>query len=220
MIYVSAPLAELATARADLEKHYLSTLDSCGDLGDRVRGGSRAERIRTTPDQPNTFRASHGPGWALVGDAGVVMDSISAQGITNALQDAQRLAEAIATGLGGERTMSVALDDHQQQRDGDIRAMYEFTTRLARFATQSPAERALLTAIARRPGEADRFLGAFAGITPVDEYFSPRHAMSIIGPMGLLGAGIQTAHQLTTSRILGGLQRTLGASKSGRSGTV
>ncbi len=52
------------------------TLDLCGDLGERVRSGKRVERLRTTPDQPNTFRCSHGPRWALAGDAGggLVMD--------------------------------------------------------------------------------------------------------------------------------------------------
>lgn len=200
MIYVAAPLAEFAPARADLEKHYLSALDACGDLGERARAGTRAERIRTTPDQPNAFRKSHGPGWALVGDAGVVMDSISAQGITNALQDAQRLACAIVAGLGGERPLSDALADHQRQRDLDVRGMYDFTTRLAQFTPQSPVERALLTSIARRPGEADRFLGAFAGITPVNDYFSTSNAISVIGPLRLLGAGIQTARQQATRR--------------------
>jgi 2-polyprenyl-6-methoxyphenol hydroxylase-like FAD-dependent oxidoreductase len=89
MVYAAAPVTEFASARADLEGHYLRTLDLCGDLGERVRSGSRAERLRTTPDQPNTFRWSYGPGWALAGDAGVVMDSVSAQGMTNALRGGQ-----------------------------------------------------------------------------------------------------------------------------------
>jgi 2-polyprenyl-6-methoxyphenol hydroxylase-like FAD-dependent oxidoreductase len=81
MVYMAAPLAEFGMFRSDIEGNYLAALDSCGDLGERARGGVRAERLRTTPDQPNAFRASHGPGWALVGDAGVVMDSISAQAL-------------------------------------------------------------------------------------------------------------------------------------------
>lgn len=197
MIYVAAPLAEFAVARRDLEKHYLATLDECGDLGERVRASERAERIRTTPDQPNMFRVSNGAGWALVGDAGVVMDSISAQGITNALQDAQSLADAVVIGFGVGGSLPDALGEHQRQRDRKLKPMYDFTTRLARFAAQSPIERALLTAIARRPAESDRFLGAFAGITPIDEYFSPRNAFSLIGPLGLMDAGLQTARQLT-----------------------
>lgn len=109
MVYTSAPLAGFAAARADLERHYLDTLDTCGDLGERVRAGVRVERLRSTPDQPNGFRVPCGPGWALVGDAGVVMDSISAQGISNALRDAEQLAAAlvggasVGRGAAGER---------------------------------------------------------------------------------------------------------------------
>ena len=49
-------MTQFGSARADLEGHYLRTLDLCGDLGERIRSGSRAERLRTTPDQPNTDR--------------------------------------------------------------------------------------------------------------------------------------------------------------------
>ena len=185
MVYMAAPLGEFAAFRADIEGNFLSTLDLCGDLGERARSGARAERLRTTPDQPNTFRASHGPGWALVGDAGVVMDSITAQGITNALRDAELLAGAITGGLGGGRPLADALADHQRDRDAAIRPMYDFTVGLARFVPPSLAQRRLLAAIAGRPGEADRFLGAFAGVTPVSEYFAPGNVLRILGPRGV-----------------------------------
>src|SRR5215475_8514068 len=133
MVYVAAPMTEFASARADLEAHYLRTLDLCGDLGERVRSGSRAERLRTTPDQPNTFRCSHGPGWALAGDAGVVMDSVSAQGMTHALRDASSLSAAVVAGLGGSRPLAGALRGHQHRRDRAIRGMYDFTLGLAAF---------------------------------------------------------------------------------------
>jgi len=185
MVYLAAPLAEFGAFRGDVEGHYLKTLDLCGDLGDRVRSAVRAERLRTTPDQPNVFRTSHGPGWALVGDAGVVMDSISAQGITNAFRDAELLAGAIVAGLGGTRPLRVALAAHQRQRDRAIRPMYDFTTRLAEF-TPRRVERLLLGSLAGRPAEVDRFLGAFAGVTPVGEYFTPANVLRLIGARAAL----------------------------------
>jgi flavin-dependent dehydrogenase len=195
MVYVAAPLSEFAAFRADLEGNYLKTLDTCGDLGERARGGARAERLRTTPDQPNTFRASHGPGWALAGDAGVVMDSITAQGITNALRDAELLAAAIVAGLGGERPLAPALADHQRQRDTAIRPMYDFTVRLATFAPPSQAQRHLLASIAGRPSETDRFIGAFAGVVPVDEYFAPCNMLRVLGPRGVTAIAATTARR-------------------------
>jgi 2-polyprenyl-6-methoxyphenol hydroxylase-like FAD-dependent oxidoreductase len=184
MVYVAAPMTEFASARADLEGHYLRTLDLCGDLGERVRGGRRAERLRTTPDQPNTFRCPHGPGWALAGDAGVVMDSISAQGMTNALRDASYLSPAVAAGLGGSRPLAAALRDHQRQRDRAIRGMYDFTLDLAAFPPAAPGQRRFLAAVAADQQETNRFLGAFAGIVPPEEYFTLGTAVRILSARG------------------------------------
>jgi 2-polyprenyl-6-methoxyphenol hydroxylase-like FAD-dependent oxidoreductase len=185
MVYMAAPLDEFAAFRADPLGGYLATLDRCGDLGERVRGGARAERLRTTPDQPNVFRRSHGPGWALAGDAGVVMDSISAQGITNALRDADLLAAAVVAGLGGARPLRAALAERQRRRDAAIRPLYDFTVRLAEFRPR-PVERLLLASLAGRPAEIDRFLGAFTGVVPVREYFTPGNVARLLGGRGLL----------------------------------
>ena len=193
MVYAAAPMTEFASARADLEGHYLRTLDLCGDLGERVRSGSRAERLRTTPDQPNMFRYPHGPGWALAGDAGVVMDSISAQGMTNALRDASYLSGAVVAGLGGSRPLAGALRGHQRRRDRAIRGVYDFTLGLAAFPPATPAQRLFLAAVAADQQETDRFLGAFAGILPPERYFTLRTAVRLLGARGirrLMTAGV------------------------------
>jgi 2-polyprenyl-6-methoxyphenol hydroxylase-like FAD-dependent oxidoreductase len=196
MVYVAAPMAGFASARADLEGHYLRTLDLCGDLGERIRTGSRAERLRTTPDQPNTFRCSHGPGWALAGDAGVVMDSISAQGITNALRDADYLSAAVVAGLGGGRPLGAALHDHQRQRDRAIRGMYDFTLGLAAFSPAGPGQRLFLAAVAADQHQSDRFLGAFAGIVPPQDYFTLGTIVRILGSRGIGNLTTATAKHL------------------------
>ena len=201
MVYVAAPLPEFAFARADLEGHYLRTLDLCGDLGERVRSGSRVERLRTTPDQPNTFRSPQGPGWALVGDAGVVMDSISAQGMTSALRDASYLSGAVVAGLGGSRPLADALRGHQRRRDRAIRGMYDFTLGLAAFPPATPAQRLFLAAVAADQQETDRFLGAFAGIVPPEQYFTLRTAVRLLGPAraARLAAGRRPMPRITAA---------------------
>jgi 2-polyprenyl-6-methoxyphenol hydroxylase-like FAD-dependent oxidoreductase len=201
MVYVAAPMTEFASARADLEGHYLRTLDLCGDLGERVRSGSRAERLRTTPDQPNMFRCAHGPGWALAGDAGVVMDSISAQGMTNALRDASHLSAAVVAGLGGGRPLSAALHDHQRQRDRAIRGMYDFTLGLAAFSPARPVQRLFLAAVAADQQETDRFLGSFAGISPPEDYFTLATVMRILG-----SRGIRKLTTATSGRVFSGVR--------------
>jgi len=203
MVYAAAPMAEFASARADLEGHYLRTLDLCGDLGERLRSGTRAERLRTTPDQPNTFRCSHGPGWALAGDAGVVMDSVSAQGMTNALRDASYLSAAIVAGLGGSRPLAGALRDHQRRRDRAIRGMYDFTLGLAAFPPAGPGQRRFLAAVAADQQETDRFLGAFTGIVPPEKYFTLGTAVRILGSHNI--RKLTGVHQRPpTGEMLGG----------------
>jgi len=195
MIYVAAPLTEFETFRTDIAGHYLKTLDSCGDLGDRVREGERAERFRTTPDLPNTFRVPYGPGWALVGDAGLVMDPITAQGIGNALCQAEMLAESITAGLGGTRPLHAALAAYQRRRDAALGPMYDFTTDLAAFRPPRPADQQLLASLHGRQAEIDRFLGVFAGATPLKQYRSPRNALRLLGARGLAKIAAATLGQ-------------------------
>jgi hypothetical protein len=50
--------------------------------------------------------------------------------------------------------------------------MYDFTASLARLAPADRLRRRLLTAVAARPAQTQRFLGVFAGAVPVGEFFS------------------------------------------------
>lgn len=176
MVYLSEPLSGFEVFRRDIEKHYLAALDGCGDLGGRAREARREERLRTTPDQPNRFRRPYGPGWALVGDAGVVMDSVSAQGITNALRDADLLAEALSAELDGVPSLAA----YHRRRDRAVRPMYDHTVGLA---GHSPgiAERLLYAAVADRPAEVTRFLGVFSGALPPDSYLNPATMLRVFG---------------------------------------
>ena len=158
MIYIGAPIKEFAALRADPAKHYLATLDRCGRLGERVRHRRRAERFRIAPELPNTFRTPHGPGWALVGDAGIMMDPITAQGITNAFTDAERLTDAVTAGLGGSERLGSALADYHRKRDAATKPMYDLTVRLAQLRPLGAAERYLLASVTERQPEVDRLL--------------------------------------------------------------
>jgi len=185
MVYVAAPIAEFSAFRSDLEGHYLKALDQCGDLGDRVRAGRRAERLRTTPDLPNYVRVPTGPGWALVGDAGLVMDPVTAQGIGNALRDAEVLADAVMAALGGGQPPDAQLASYHRRRDAASLEMFDFTVNLAALRPSRAADERLLASLQGRPAEIDRFLGVFAGITPIRAYRSPANIARILGLRGL-----------------------------------
>jgi flavin-dependent dehydrogenase len=189
MAYIATPVAKFAEWRKAIEAHYLRTLNRCGDLGERVFVGQRVERIRTTPDLPNHVRVPCGPGWALVGDAGLVMDPVSAQGIGNAFVQAEWLAAALTTGLGGGAPLAGCLTDYQRRRDAAMLPMYDFTLRLASL-TPDPAMQFLLDSLVGRQTEIDRMLGVFAGIIPIPTYFSTRNFVKLLGIRGAARAVI------------------------------
>ena len=113
------------------------------------------------------------------------MDSVSAQGMTNALRDAGYLSAAVVAGLGGSRPLAEALHDHQRRRDRAIRGTYDFTLGLAAFSPGAPGQRRFLAAVAADQQETDRFLGAFAGIVPPEEYFTLGTMVRILGSRGI-----------------------------------
>jgi hypothetical protein len=139
--------------------------------------------VRGTSDLPNEIRVSSGPGWALAGDAGLVMDSITGQGMGHALRDADLLSDAIISGLGGGG-LDRAVVRYVKERDKQTKAMFDFTVRIASFPPPTPAEQTMFAAIAERPEETSRLLGAIAGSVPITSLFSPRRLISLTGMRG------------------------------------
>jgi flavin-dependent dehydrogenase len=177
--YVAAPRDELATFRRDPEGALLASLDVAGDLGERARAGERADRVFGSADLQNRFRVPHGPGWALVGDAGLLMDPVTGQGISDAFRDAELLADAIAGGT---------LDGYRTARDRAALPMYELTMDVAAIAPLRPEQRLLLDAVAGRPEEVSRFFGVLTGAVPPPSYFTPRNLVRLIGVRGMVTA--------------------------------
>lgn len=193
MTFVSWPMDAFGEKRVDIESSLLAALDGAGDLGDRVRAGRRAERIRATTDTPARIMQAHGPGWALIGDAGLVIDPITGQGISHALLQSELLAQALADVLQRGVREDRALERYARERESRIRPMYDFTARLATFVPD-PALPILLSAIAGRQSEIDRFLGVGTGSVPIPEYMSLPNMVRLVGLRGL-------------ARILGGQAR-------------
>ncbi len=200
LIYVAWPAEEFHAFRSDVEGNVLRTLDLAGDLGERVRAGRRAERLRSTPDLPNFFRQPYGPGWALVGDASLVMDPITGRGITDAFRGAELLAEAIDDGWNGRRPLDAALAGYQRQRDHEILPMYEFTTALASFGPPRIEERVLMESLLGRPAEIDRFLGVITGAVPLREYLAPGNLRKVIGVRGMTRVMLSKLRRAPRSR--------------------
>ena len=171
---------DVRDVKADIETNYLETLEAWAPpLAERVRGGTREERWRGGPI-PNFFRKPYGPGWALVGDAGVTMDPCTAEGISNALRDADLIADALDEGLSGQRPMDEALAQYEQRRNATITPIYELTCELAPFAPLPPDRRQLLEALPGNQADTNRFLGLIAQTVSIPEFFAEENVQRIL----------------------------------------
>lgn len=95
------------------------------EFGALVARARLAGRLIGFTGQKGFVRRSWGEGWALVGDAGYFKDPLTAHGITDALRDAEILANAIAAGS------SEALAGYQSARDAISKDLFEITEEIA-----------------------------------------------------------------------------------------
>ena len=100
----------------------------------------REERFHAASDLAGYFRKPYGPGWALVGDAGYHLHPITAQGITDAFLDAERLTDALDAAFTERSTYDDAMAAYQTARDEHVDADVRDDVRL-RPGGSAPAAR-------------------------------------------------------------------------------
>ena len=136
----------LAARRAREAAFHARVEEVAPDLHALLPGAERVEGFHAGCTRA-FVRAAAGPGWALVGDAGMKKDPVTAQGISTAFRCAEMLAEAAADGLSGRQPLD----------DG--------TCRLPRGARRLAAALLPLHRPARPLRQADRDAG---GVLPRD----------------------------------------------------
>jgi 2-polyprenyl-6-methoxyphenol hydroxylase-like FAD-dependent oxidoreductase len=147
--------------RANGPAHAYRWLAERAGLGDRLRAADRAESVRYLRGLPAGYlRQAHGPGWALVGDAGHWLDPISTHGITSALRDADLLARALATTAPDSDRRRHALREYQRVRDRLSLPLLRNADEIAGYRWDMPRLRALLRAMASAMSdEVDQLVG-------------------------------------------------------------
>jgi len=96
-------------------------------LAAAVKHAERIGGLHPFGGMPGHVLRSWGPGWALVGDAGCFKDPLTAHGITDALRDAELLANAVRVGT------PQALADYQHQRDALAVPFMQLSDRIGSF---------------------------------------------------------------------------------------
>ena len=134
--------------------------DAAPTLAPQVRDTARTSRWHAWAGQPGFHRRSWGPGWALVGDAADFTDPISADGISDALRDAEFLAIAVDSWLRNTATFTDALAGYEATRDRFAVPLFGAITRIAAFDWNLDEVRAFLLDASRvMQAEAEALLG-------------------------------------------------------------
>lgn len=134
-VFVGAPPSRMrALRREGTERAFASLLaEAAPRLTDRVRSARPVGPMHGWAGTPGVVRASWGPGWALVGDAGYFKDPISMHGMSDALRDAELLADEVLEALAGVVPEAVALARYQALRDRLSTRLFDSTETLASY---------------------------------------------------------------------------------------
>lgn len=111
---------------------------------ERMRTAVAVSPMRGWAGVPGHVRQAWGPGWALVGDAGYFKDPITAHGMTDALRDAELLADQILAISGGQVPEATALATYQSTRDRLSERLVAATEEVAAYTWDADRARALV----------------------------------------------------------------------------
>ena len=135
----------------------------------KVLALTAGRRLHGWSGVPGLVRRPWGPGWALVGDAGYFKDPITAHGITDALRDAELLADATLDTFAG-RPQAVAMSCYQAIRTALSRQLLAVTEHVAGYAWDSEEVRGLLRQVSASMSDELEHLEARGSTLP-----APRH---------------------------------------------
>ena len=173
-------LDDFQKVRDNVEGHFYQELaEWAPDLSTRVAAGKRKDAW-LGGSIASFCRKPYGPGWALVGDAGLTLDPISAAGITDAFRDSELLADAVDAGLSGRRDLDEALAEFEKLRNEASLPVYHFTAQMAELAPPTPEVMQLFGALQHNQEDTNQYFGVFAQTVPVTTFFDTANLTRII----------------------------------------
>jgi flavin-dependent dehydrogenase len=127
-VFVAMPPARFrAMARQDINLAFRTVLmEAAPDIASTLPPAA-SEALVSFPGRKGFLRRPCGPGWALIGDAGYYKDPLTAHGITDALRDAELLAQAVV----GDTAAAMA--GFAECRDALSRPLFHTTEAIASF---------------------------------------------------------------------------------------
>lgn len=173
LIAAYCPQRRFDEVRHDAFAAYLDNVrTNAPKLHAQIEGAEQVGKLHGTGDQQNFFRRAHGPGWALVGDAGHHKDSLTARGIADAFMQADLLAETVGEQLSDPVRLDAALAEFDREREARLTENFTATLLVAQ-AEARDKRRALLGAVGTSRELTTRYFDAVAGIVGVRELYTP-----------------------------------------------
>ena len=121
-----------AALRADPEAELTRRLAAHALLAPRLRNATPVGRVEGGAPEPSWIRVPTGPGWALVGDAGVHFDPWSGEGMDLAGRHAAFLADAMGDWLCGATGEEAARERFAAERAAHALEAFEENVRFGR----------------------------------------------------------------------------------------
>jgi 2-polyprenyl-6-methoxyphenol hydroxylase-like FAD-dependent oxidoreductase len=179
MVGIIQPGSVARVPRTEMEANVFAEMEAMSpELAAKVRAGKREGDWVSTSIA--TFRRQPvGPGWSLVGDAGLTMDPITAAGITNALRDADHLAQALHQGLSGQQNLDEAMAEFATQRDAVSIPLLMFSQDMAQLALPTDEVIQVFGALQGNQAQIDRYFGVFGQTVSPADFFSPDNLQKI-----------------------------------------
>jgi 2-polyprenyl-6-methoxyphenol hydroxylase-like FAD-dependent oxidoreductase len=164
-VWACTPAATTSLSPAARAEDFLGLVGSASpELAERVGTAHRTSGVRGAIGLANHIRQAWGPGWALVGDAGLHRDPITGHGITDAFRDAELVARALHEVFTGQRSEDDAGRLYHQLRHELVHELFEATVALSGFPPVEEFVAQQFRANAAMEDEA-RFLAALPGLS-------------------------------------------------------
>ena len=181
MVGVLPPLAELKSFTADVEASYEAEVAGCRRLDDVLADARRVARPRGQASFAGFFRESAGPGWVLVGDAGHFKDPSPGQGISDALRQGERLAEAVVNAGGVAADTDAATARWSRWRDRDAAGMHWFAHDLGAAGPVPLLFDGIVRGLAAEPDGLRRAIDVFNHRVEPSDLLTPRRLVVAAG---------------------------------------
>jgi flavin-dependent dehydrogenase len=153
-VFVATTPARMRSLRSSGAERAFSALVALAApaVADRIADATPATELRGWAGEPGYSRRCWGDGWALVGDAGYFKDPITTHGMTDALRDAELLADSILALLSGCEAASV-MPAYERTRDRLSCDMFDATEAVAGYDWTLSEVRHLLREVSSAMGD-------------------------------------------------------------------